>query len=151
MTNNSVSGRVWCSIDQLWRVFPERLAWMAEPCRALALQLGFPIRNIYRAAMVGAHVGLSAIPEADEIHEEQLDAIHDAGILKAAQRGFPLSIDELLAIAKRARIAVERVLRVDPNPVRRAKLQATLDKMDALRADSARLAQQMLEQKQKVN
>jgi hypothetical protein len=125
---------------------------MAEPCRALALQLGFPIRNIYRAAMVGAHVGLEAIPEADEIHEEQLDAIHDSGRLRAAQRGgIKLSVDELLAIAQRARIAVERLLRVTDNPERRAKYEATLRKMDQLRADSARLATQMLEQARKVN
>jgi hypothetical protein len=146
--NNSVTGRVWCPINELWHEFPKRLAWMAEPCRALALQLGFPIRNIYRAAMVGAHVGLSAIPEADEIHEEQLEAIHDNGLLRGS---FPLSLDELLAIAKRARIAVERLIRVDPNPIRRAKLEAKLAEMDQLRADSVRLAKQMLEQKQKVN
>jgi hypothetical protein len=43
---NIINNRVWCPIDELWREFPERLVWMAEPCRAIAAQLGFPIRSV---------------------------------------------------------------------------------------------------------
>jgi hypothetical protein len=99
-------GRVWCPIDELWRVFPERLAWMAEPCRALALQLGLRVHTVYAMAVANAQFEPNAIPEAEALYDEHLEAIHDNGLLRAAQRGFPLSI---LAMAKRARIAVERV------------------------------------------
>jgi hypothetical protein len=147
MTNNNlVTGRVWCSIDQLWRNFPERLAWMAEPCRALASQWGLRVHTVYCMAIAGATYGAEAIPESEELYDESLQAIHDAHRLRRT-----LTIEQLLAIARRSRIAVERILRVDPNPARRAKLQAKLAEMDALRADSVRMARQMLEQSRKVN
>ena len=147
MNNNTITGRVWCPIDELWRVFPERLAWMAQPCRALAAQLGLRVHTVYAMACFNAKYGPAAIPEAEALYDEDGEAIHDSHRL----RSFTLTLDQLLDIARRSRIAVERVLRVDPNPARRAKLQATLDKMDALRADSVRKAQQMLEQSRKVN
>src|SRR6516165_4848492 len=96
MTNNNLaSDRVWCSIHQMWNVFPKRVAWMAEPCRAIAQQLGFPIRDVYRAAMVGAHIGHEAIPEAEIIWEEHSDALHDRVRLRGK-----LSITELLDISR---------------------------------------------------
>jgi hypothetical protein len=148
MNNNSVTGRVFCPINQTWHTFSERLAWMAEPLRALALQLGFPIRDIYRAAMVGAHVGQEAIPEAEIIWEEHLDALHDRVRLKG---GFTLSITELLNISRRARLALERLIRLTGNPAKRANLKAKLAEIDAVRAENARLATQMLERMRKVN
>src|SRR5262249_11414651 len=132
MSNNqpqtsTISGRVWCPIDQLYRVFPERLAWMAEPCKALAAQFGLRVHTVYAMACFNAKYGPAAIPEAEALYDEDGEAIHDNQRL----RGLTLSIDQLLEIARRARIAVERVLRVDPNPARRAKLQAKLAEMDA--------------------
>ena len=146
MNNNTITGRVWCPIDELWRVFPERLAWMAQPCRALAAQLGLRVHTVYAMACFNAKYGPAAIPEAEALYDEDLEAIHDAHRLRRPT----LTIEELLAIAHRARTSIERVLRVDANAERRAKLQAKLAEMDALRADSLRLAQQMLA-KQKAN
>jgi hypothetical protein len=143
-----INNRVWCSIDQLWHEFPERLAWMAEPCRQIAEQLGFPIRDVYRAAMVGAHVGHEAIPEAEIIWEEHLDGLHDRVRLKG---GFKLSVTELLNISRRARIALARLISLTSNPAKRANLEAKLAKIDELRAENARLATQMLEQARRVN
>jgi hypothetical protein len=147
MTTNLASGRVWCPIDELWRVFPERLAWMAEPCRALAAQLGLRVHTVYAMACFNAKYGPAAIPEAEALYDEDGEAVHDAHRLHS----FTLTLEQLLDIARRSRIAVERVLRVDPNPTRRAKLQAKLAEMDTLRADSICKAQQMLEQVRKVN
>jgi hypothetical protein len=140
-------GRVWCPIDQLWRVFPERLAWMAEPCRALAQQWGLRVHTVYAMACFNAKYGPAAIPEAETLYDEHCEAIHDAYRL----RSFTLSIDQLLDIARRSRIALERILRVDPNPVRRAKLEAKLAKIDEVRAANAALAAAILEKQQKVN
>ena len=149
MTNNNLaSDRVWCSIHQMWNVFPKRVAWMAEPCRAIAQQLGFPIRDVYRAAMVGAHIGHEAIPEAEIIWEEHLDGLHDRVRLKG---GFKLSVTELLNISRRARIALARLISLTSNPAKRANLEAKLAKIDELRAENARLATQMLEQARRVN
>jgi hypothetical protein len=147
MTNNNiVSGRVWCHIDQLYRNFPERLAWMAEPCRALAAQWGLRVHTVYTMAIAGAQYGPEAIVEAEELYDDSGDAYHDNQRLRSAQAGTTkLSMDDLLGIARRARLALERLLRVDPNAERRAKYAATLDKMDEMRADSIRKAQQMLE------
>jgi hypothetical protein len=139
-------GKVWCAVDQLWHEFPQRLAFMAEPCRLLAQQLGLRVHTVYAMACFNAKYGPAAIPEAEALYDEDLEAIHDSHRLRRPT----LTIEDLLAIARRSRIAIERVLRVDPNPARRAKLQASLDEMDALRADSVRMAQQMLA-KQKVN
>jgi hypothetical protein len=137
---NLVTGRVWCSIDQLYRVFPERFAWMAEPCRALAEQWGIRVHTVYAMVCAGAQYGPQAIAEAEELYDDSGDAYHDNQRLRTAQSGtIKLSLDELLAIARRARLALERLFRVDPDPTRRAKLQASLDKMDTLRADSVRL------------
>jgi hypothetical protein len=147
MTNNNLaSDRVWCSIHQMWNVFPKRVAWMAEPCRAIAQQLGFPIRDVYRAAMVGAHIGHEAIPEAEIIWEEHSDALHDRVRLRGK-----LSITELLDISRRARLALARLICVTSNPAKRANLEAKLAEIDAARAENARLATQMLEQVRKVN
>jgi len=149
---NLVTGRVYCHIDQLYRVFPERFAWMAEPCRALASQWGIRVHTVYTMVCAGAQYGPQAVAEAEELYDDSGDAYHDNQRLRCAQSGtIKLSIDELLAIARRARLALERLIRVDPDPVRRATYQASLDKMDALRADSSRLTQQMLEQSRKVN
>ena len=150
--NNLVTGHVWCSIDQLYRTFPERLAWMAEPCRALAAQWGLRVHTVYCMAVAGAQYGPEAIVEAEELYDDSGDAYHDNQRLRSAQAGMTkLSIDELLAIARRARLALERLIRVDPNAERRAKYAATLDKMDALRATNAALARALLERKRKVN
>jgi hypothetical protein len=141
-------GRVFCSIDQLWRVFPERLAWMAEPCRKLAAQLGLRVHTVYAMAVANAKYGPAAIPEAEALYDEHGEAIHDAHRLRRPT----LSIEDLLAIARRARITLERLLRVDGNPARRAKLQAALAEIDAVRAENARLATEMLERRaRKVN
>jgi hypothetical protein len=149
---SEVTGRVWCSIDQLYRTFPERLAWMAEPCRMLAAQWGLRVHIVYCMAIAGAQYGPEAIVEAEELYDDSGDAYHDNQRLRSAQAGTTkLSIDELLAIARRARLALERLLRVDPNAERRAKYAATLDKMDALRATNAALARALLERKRKVN
>ena len=147
MNNNTITGRVWCPIDELWRVFPERLAWMAQPCRALAAQLGLRVHTVYAMACFNAKYGPAAIPEAEALYDEDGEAIHDYHRLRRPT----LTIEELLAIAHRARTSIERVLRVDANAERRAKLQAKLAEMDALRADSVRMAKQMLEQSRKVN
>jgi hypothetical protein len=150
--NNLVTGHVWCSIDQLYRTFPERLAWMAEPCRALAAQWGLRVHTVYCMAVAGAQYGPEAIVEAEELYDDSGDAYHDNQRLRSAQAGMTkLSIDELLAIARRARLALERLIRVDPNAERRAKYAASLDKMDAWRATNAALARAMLERKRKVN
>ena len=145
---NLVTGRVWCSIDQLCRVFPERLAWMAEPCRALAAQWGIRVHTVYAMVCAGAQYGPQAVAEAEELYDDAGDAYHDNQRLRCAQSGtIKLSLDELLAIARRARLALERLIRVDPDPARRAEYEAALAKQDALRADSIRIAKQMLERK----
>jgi hypothetical protein len=142
----TVTGRVFCPVNQTWHTFSERLAWMTEPLRQLALQLGFPIRDIYRAAMVGAHVGLNAIPEAEIIWEEHLDALHDRVRLRGK-----LSITDLLSIAMRARLALARLICLTSDPAKRANLEAKLAEIDEVRADNARMAQEMLERMRKVN
>jgi hypothetical protein len=149
MTNNNLAtGRVWCHIDQLWREFPERLAWMAEPCCALAAQLGLRVHTVYAMAIANAKYGPAAIPEAEAIYDEQLEAIHDAHRLRRPT----LTIEDLLAIGRRARVALERIMRVEPSPIQRAKIQAWLAEIDAVRADNARLAQQILDERaRKVN
>jgi hypothetical protein len=150
--NNSVTGRVWCSIDQLWRVFPERLAWMAEPCRALAAQWGIRVHTVYAMACAVRLHGPDAIFEAEEIYDDCGDAYHDNQRLRTAQHGtIKLSLDELLSIARRARTALERLIRVESNDERRAKYEAALRRMDKLRAANATLAKAILEKQQKAN
>src|SRR6516164_6210071 len=105
MNNTIINNRVWCPIDELWRVFPERLAWMAEPCRALAAQLGLRVHTVYAMACFNAKYGPAAIPEAEALYDEDLEAIHDAHRLRRPT----LTIEDLLAIARRSRIAIERV------------------------------------------
>jgi hypothetical protein len=59
-----------------------------------------------------------------------------------------LSVFELLEIGRRARSELERKLENEQHPRRRARLQATLAKVDEVRAANARMAQEMLDKQE---
>jgi hypothetical protein len=143
MSNGDIRG--WCPIEETWGVFPPDLAWLAEPCRALAHQFGFSIGSVQAMAQSVKVYGPAAAAEGEAIYREHLDAIHDAERLRGGRA--KLTIAELVDIARRSRIALARIIRCDCNPERRAKLEAKLAEMDELARENHALAQQaMLEQ-----
>ena len=70
--------------------------------------------------------------------------------LRLAYQGLiDLSIDELLDTGRRSREEAERLVRVETNLARRAKLKAMLAKADEVRAANVALARAMLEKVRK--
>jgi len=76
----------------------------------------------------------------------------DGEKLELARIGLiDLSVSELLEIRARARSAIEQAIERERNPRKRARLQATLAKVDEVRAANAALAGAILEKQQKAN
>jgi len=76
----------------------------------------------------------------------------DGEKLELARIGLiDLSVSELLEIRARARSAIEQAIERERNPRKRARLQATLSKVDDVRAANAALAGAILEKQQKAN
>ena len=76
----------------------------------------------------------------------------DGEKLELARIGLiDLSVSELLEIRARARSAIEQAIERERNQRKRARLQATLAKVDEVRAANAALAGAILEKQQKAN
>jgi hypothetical protein len=86
---------------------------------------------------------------SEAIKLDLFEGADDNEKLKLAKIGLiDLSVFELLEIGARARSELEQAIERERNPRRRARLQATLDKVDELAAENSRMAGQMLDKQE---
>jgi hypothetical protein len=86
---------------------------------------------------------------SEAIKLDLFEGADDREKLELARQGLiDLSVFELLEIGARARTEIEQAIESERNPRKQARLQATLAKVDELRAENARMAQEMLDKQE---
>ena len=94
---------------------------------SLARQFQIPMEHVFAMAKVTAEMGPEWLEDSVEFYEGWLEDLNDNHKLQMVQQGLiTLSLDELLAIRRRARAGLELLLRHECKPATRKWIEKKL-------------------------